>query len=919
VHSTTESTFVVTNIGGTAIFSFRSDEGYLGEESFEDAPFTMSPGTFELGHGQSITITVMFRPKAGGPACRSFDVVPSDFTQRFAVTVRAEGNVPQFRFAMCDDTSLLLPFLPVDANRARSVEVINCIPIPTKFHLEITKPSDLREGELSQLYPETEMLPGLDQAPIPFRATPLAGAFDSNGTVSFGISFCPSMFAYFAANILFYADDIPDKSGSLCSVCLLTMFAEGTSGPPSVITLPPVMLGNDVVPRVIFKQGVEIVNNSMLFINVECQNTKLLQAKPNKCRVEPQSRFPISFSGFVEGRVEDIARHVPDSIKYHRTLVEQFKGYETWFLYSPHLALGAAAPVKKKNIIRSPSSSDYSFGVIRDGSLLLSDLDAIQEDGDPDAEAASSADPTDAEEDGESRQLSLAYRFRLIPPRLTAYPPTLDFGSVLAERKASRSLKLVNGSACPIWYKASFPRRPEWQVDRPTGVVTDEQLIEITLNFAQHVVVEDRIVIKTFWASPTGVPMGNCPTGSIAVPVYAMFDRPIVHICDRVMHLGTIFPMLSYESSAVIELRNSFATDFALITQKRIARVQMAGETEQKKEPPASQHALKRQASILDMCRASPTASVELEEFVRAAPLSGHLNPGDAATIKFSACFAGLGDQAQSVSCRILGTDHSLLITATVIPPKITLVTPMIEFSDDFVICNRSHREVIIKNECGVPSTVKIEMVDDCGGVFLLERLAVTDIEPFDRVTVNVSCYSEIHGDYHGLLRLRIRDPWQQEEIMIPLHVKAKGSFFDFQKHTLGFRESGDGNLISFGTEIKFGMGKVIRRLGILNFSSEAITVDWTIANYVHRKQYASLEVAVNEDGTVGVDITERPDADIQYPFRLLTERSMIESHGKTIIVVEFTPPSPGRFAGCVAARSGEFIHMVDLEAIVVA
>jgi hypothetical protein len=100
--------------------------------------------------------------------------------------------------------------------------------------------------------------------------------------------------------------------------------------------------------------------------------------------------------------------------------------------------------------------------------------------------------------------------------------------------------------------------------------------------------------------------------------------------------------------------------------------------------------------------------------------------------------------------------------------------------------------------------------------------------------------------------------------------------------------------------------------------SSAAITVDWTIANYVRGRQYVSVGVVINEDGKVEVGITEKPGANAQNPFRLLTERSAIESHGSTIIVVEFTPHSVGRFAGCIAARSGEFVHMVDLEAVVV-
>jgi hypothetical protein len=55
----------------------------------------------------------------------------------------------------------------------------------------------------------------------------------------------------------------------------------------------------------------------------------------------------------------------------------------------------------------------------------------------------------------------------------------------------------------------------------------------------------------------------------------------------------------------------------------------------------------------------------------------------------------------------------------------------------------------------------------------------------------------------------------------------------------------------------------------------------------------------------------------VQEPFRLLTEQTLIDSHGKTVVIVEFTPGEPGVYNGCVAARSGEFIHTLGICAIV--
>jgi hypothetical protein len=67
----------------------------------------------------------------------------------------------------------------------------------------------------------------------------------------------------------------------------------------------------------------------------------------------------------------------------------------------------------------------------------------------------------------------------------------------------------------------------------------------------------------------------------------------------------------------------------------------------------------------------------------------------------------------------------------------------------------------------------------------------------------------------------------------------------------------------------------------------------------------------------VEVEVKATENADVQDPFRLLTNKTVIESHGKTVVIVEFTPNEIGEFKGCVAAQSGEFIHTVGLSALV--
>jgi hypothetical protein len=312
--------------------------------------------------------------------------------------------------------------------------------------------------------------------------------------------------------------------------------------------------------------------------------------------------------------------------------------------------------------------------------------------------------------------------------------------------------------------------------------------------------------------------------------------------------------------------------------------------------------------------------SLIINEGCVVTPDSGILDPegNREAVIEVVAKFGRLGDVLIPIICNFIGISKRLAVIGHVKPPEIHLVTEFVDFSSDFVICNRSHSFVHLENKCAVESTIQIEMVNDCNGVFRLDDTDIFDLLPFGHVKVAVSCYSEVHGDYHGLLKLIIRDPWQTEELTIPMHVKARGSFFGFLKQTLGYCQNVDGDWVSFGKEIKVGGPKVIRRLTLINFSSDSIEVEWSISNLVKNRIYASLGLEIDDEGGVMVSINEAENANVQYPFRLLTERSVVESHGKTVVVIEFDPENVGEFRGCVAARSGEFIHMVDLIAVCV-
>ena len=76
--------------------------------------------------------------------------------------------------------------------------------------------------------------------------------------------------------------------------------------------------------------------------------------------------------------------------------------------------------------------------------------------------------------------------------------------------------------------------------------------------------------------------------------------------------------------------------------------------------------------------------------------------------------------------------------------------------------------------------------------------------------------------------------------------------------------------------------------------------------------------MTIEDNGNVVLSVAETPDANKQDPFSLQTSKSVIESHGKTVVVIEFDPKNVGEFNGCVAAQSSEFIHALGLHAVVI-
>jgi hypothetical protein len=493
----------------------------------------------------------------------------------------------------------------------------------------------------------------------------------------------------------------------------------------------------------------------------------------------------------------------------------------------------------------------------------------------------------------DATQLAFTFAAGVAPPTLTVDPSLLDYGCVLAGEAGRLSLTLRNASGCTIGFVVTAPGGDEWVVTPSTGIV-EENAVEVTVQITlpMHTALAEILTITSWWAQVDGNRIPDLAETVCYLPVYAVFDRPIISVDRRVIDLGEVFPTVSYSGSMTISLLNSFPTDFEFLNYDAPVEIDFTPDD-----------------------RAGQSSSMTFPELTRTLPPSGHLECGESLTITVQAQFCGLGKRALPFSCCVLGASYHCVVLANVVPPRVRVLTGLVEFSADFTICKRSQALVRLENECTVPSSARLEMIDSCRGVFSLDD---TDpMEVVDSVKFRVGCYSEIHGDYCGKLRLVIRDPWQLREIEIPTHVKALGSFFAFQKHTLGYRTSPKGDYITFGEAIPKNSEPVIRRITLANFSSETIEVDWTIANLVKGRRYADLAIRIMDNGDVTVTVDETAEANVQDPFHMACSRTTVEKHGKTIVIVEFIPKEAGTFAGCLVARRGEFIHTVGLTATV--
>jgi hypothetical protein len=782
-------------------------------------------------------------------------------------------------------------------NSAKQVEIVNDAAVEIPYHLNVL-PQYTGNNELLQLYPDVAMTGFGPKSMDGFEISPVGGVFEPNKTIALCIQWMPFAYGAFAVTITVVADEIPAPDG-ITSLDILTIHLEATTAMPSITANPPFIFYESLVPRTELTRRVDLINDSTLSATALWRKSAVVRPNSGVVGIGAMATTQCSLTCRLIKRKDCPPRFGSRLFPHHTALAKQTLMSETWQVWSSNM--GATSALRDSRI-RMPITRSFSVGFsLQPERKLLPLLSAA-------AEAVTSGFLQ------KGTALSLVYAADIARPMLIVSPPTLDFGFVLISTAAQRTLKLTNEFQCPIYINIDYPQTSEWEVTIANNVILQTESVDIQLTCTEKTFLDALITINMFWCDEEGEKVPGLPATTLEVPVCAIVDRPIIGISNRVLNLGTIFPTLTYTASTEIALLNQFPTDVEFLSEPRDFLIRMPKESESLPLVPHS-----GSPTIIDVCRTNEQYETVVKEYAQIVTKLTSLEPEHWTKIELTASFSRLGDNAIPIICKTTGNWSKMAVIAHITAPDIRLVTETIDFSGDFAICSRSHSWVHIENVCGVPSTIRIEMIDNCNGVFTLENDGVFDLLPFTSVRVPVSCYSEIHGDYHGELNLRIRDPWQSEDIRIPLHVKARGSYFGFQKHTLGYQQSISGDTICFGEAIIAGSETMIRRISLVNYSSAAITVDWSISNFVKGRDYADLEFTVLDDGDVHLEVIPSPEADRQWPFHMTTTRTEIASHGVTVVIVAFDPKEIGEFGGCVAARSGEFIHSLDLKAIVIA
>lgn len=618
-------------------------------------------------------------------------------------------------------------------------------------------------------------------------------------------------------------------------------------------------------------------------------------------------------------------------------------------------------------------------------------------------------------EDNQDINMKLDYLANISKPELIIEPPTLNFGFILAGESKNQILNLTNPYDCPIQYQIEIhpseildrnfndgkyeneileysndlnniinnQNENKVIIEKHSGIINPNShlSIEIYLNAERITKINRYITIKSWWkVSYINNIDISMPISEFDVKILACIDKPLLHFAKRIVDIGYVYPTLKYNAFFEGKLLNSFPTPFwvddytATISFERtinnknrnMQNDQIVIEKINNRSKSVSETVRtvqnERSSTAIDQYNESENLvntkfydnKIEIQQSTLTEPKEGNLEIGSNIELNVSVNFAQLGDQAFPITVNIKGNKYTCAIVGHVIPPKITLLTEKIDFSDDFIICRRSESKISIKNECGIASSVRIEVNDDCHKVFQLHDITTHQILPNEIIEFPISCYSEVHGDFYGSFKLIIHDLWQSKEVIIPLHVKAQKSFFGFQTHTLGYtkwdnKACTNDEVYSIINSYKYGQitgieeldfiyfgicsskltnaptinslngkgYKVLRRLYIENYSSENIVINWSLVNLVKGRKYANVSLDVEDDGNVKLLIQETEEANLMEPFRILSEKTNVKPHDRSLIEVEFTiQEKPGIYRGILAAKCGEFTHELGLVAI---
>ena len=1013
VHSSISGSFTITNRGGIALFTLSSAHGREDSSNYIDGPFTLSPSHFQLERGQSVEISVKFKPTTPGLQKASFEISAQFFPQKFYFITQGLAAVPRLRFKICEEDRLFLPFLPSDVNSTRSIELYNDSDVSYPFYIQIVRPKESSKSQLKVLFPETET-ETVKTSP-PFSVKPSSGYIGARDTISIKVTFSPKIFAFFRANLVIFAHRIPDEVGTLGSRKMLTVMTEATAGKPSLSILPPLVLFNEVVPRVQSKEVVEVFNESFMGIKLQWRKSDTISPSPVVFEIGAKSSEKVELSFLLSKSISKLLHSSSSFIFQHSPKIDECKRAQTASttskindeskVTSSHPTSENYAitftPLVKRSTATSKSTPEEESenddqnitqsienSSIDDESIFSSKM-KVKSLSYKESRAAISPSPAKSVQanDDQSKlnasgkndqtaacnKMNFTFAATVKKPTLIVEPPVLEFGCVLIGQKGIQKLHLVNQTDCQIGYSISYPQNGCWTIEKKEGIVEDELDLDVEISVDKQSTLSEIITIESFWVNEEGCRIDSLMISKFDIPVFAAFDKPFLSIQKRVVEMGEVFPTIEYKSTIKIGLLNTFPTDFSFDGYSSVVsmttRPLSATKSKNKDEellmisdrasapiPIRSKSQINRKTSKNENKEKSPskksqrasTATLaqrsenkenfnynneeeeeanqnydvsqkvfDVVEYVKTDPVNGRLEYNESCDITVYSNFCKVGDVALPFMCNVMGNTYTCVVVAHVNPPKLSLKTPTIDFSEDFIICKRSSSFVIVENECGVPSTVRLEMEDNCYGVFSLDDGKTKEVDGNGRVEIPISCYSEIHGDYNGKLKLIIKDSWQRKEIIIPVHVKALGSFFGFMKHTLGYEIGKDGDFVSFGNKIKVGSQKVIRRITLENFSSDEITVNWSLVNLVKGRHYVDVKLDINDSGFAKIDVVPTEEGEIMEPFKILTDKTIIESHSKTVVIVEFTPNEVGEFKGCIAAKSGEFTHALDLIAVV--